>query len=168
VVGDGTLWRISPQFHYYWGPFGLLGEYVLSSQTLRQAGGGETGGQGGTVQNHGWQVAASYLLTGERNSYRAVTPEHPVTFGTGSQWGAWELAARVGGIHIDDRAFPVFADPLVSAWSALSWGIGLNWHLNRNVKLQLNYEHTDFDGGEDNPVNARDESLFSTRVQITY
>ena len=29
VAADGVHWRIGPQAYWYWGPFGLLGEYAL-------------------------------------------------------------------------------------------------------------------------------------------
>jgi len=32
VLADGEHWRISPQGYYYWGPFGLFGEYAISEQ----------------------------------------------------------------------------------------------------------------------------------------
>ena len=40
-----------------------------------------------------------------------------------------------------------FADPLASASQADSYGIGLNWYLNENLKWLLDVEHTTFEGG---------------------
>ena len=168
VVADGQVWRVSPQAYYYWGPFGLFGEYVISSQELAQSGGGLGAGEREEVQNLGWQVSASYFLTGEANSFKAVTPKRPVTLGSGGGWGAWELTARVEGLDVDNEAFPIFADPATSATAAFSWGVGVNWHLNRNVKLQFNYERTDFKGASANPVTSQDENVFLSRVQITF
>ncbi len=168
VLGDGQQWRISPQGWYYWGPFGLVGEYVISSQDVRQAGGGATAGATGTLANQAWQVSASYFLTGEKNSWKAVAPKKPLTFSGDGGWGAVELVARVQGIDIDDDAFPVFANPDVAINSAFSWGVGVNWHLNRNLKLSLDYEHTDFDGGDQNPKAAQDEQLLFGRVQFSF
>jgi len=56
----------------------------------------------------------------------------------------------------------------VSATEASSWGVGVNWHLNRNVKVQFNYERTDFKGASSNPVTSQDENVFLSRVQITF
>ena len=39
------------------------------------------------------------------------------------------------------------ANPSQSAREAREIGVGLNWYLNRNIKVQLNYEVTHFDGG---------------------
>jgi phosphate-selective porin OprO/OprP len=167
VVADGQSWRLTPQGYYYWGPFGLLGEYVVSSHSLLQGGGGAGTGTRAEVQHSAWQVAASYFLTGEKNSYRPVTPRRNFSPGSGG-WGAFELTARVGELDVDDDVFPVFANPATSASSAFSWGAGLNWHLNRNVKLQFNYEHTDFKGGAGNPALANDEHVIFTRAQIVF
>lgn len=167
VLNDGQTWRITPQGYYYLGPFGLLGEYVISSQELRQAGGGVGAGRKASFSNTAWQVAASYFLTGEDNSFDVVSPRRPFGFTKGG-WGAWELTARVGELDVDDEAFPVFANPAQSATKALVWGVGLNWHLNRNVKLQLNYEQTEFTGGNANPALAQPEHLVLTRAQFAF
>ena len=72
------------------------------------------------------------------------------------------------GDSVANNAFPVFADPAQSATRALAWAVGLNWHLNRTVKLQLNYEQTDFTGGAANPALAESEHLLLTRAQIVF
>jgi phosphate-selective porin OprO and OprP len=76
---------------------------------------------------------------------------------------------RVGELAIDHDAFPLFAAS-GSARSAFSFSVGLNWYLNRNVKLNLDYEHTWFDGGSkaSGAVTAQDENAFMTRVQFGF
>lgn len=165
IVADGQHWRFSPQGYYYWGPFGLFGEYVISSQELSRSAGGTP--SLATIRNTAWQVSASYILTGEENSFKAIVPRKPFSLGNGG-WGAWELTARVGQLKIDDNAFPLFANPTTSAHEATSWGVGLNWHLNRNVKLNLNYEQTDFAGGEANPFTAKGEKAILSRFQFGF
>ena len=167
VVNDGNTWRVTPQGYYYWGPFGVFGEYVVSSQELRQAGGGAGSGSRATFKNTAWQVAGSYFLTGENNSFEPALPRKPFNLATGD-WGAWEITARVGELDVDDAAFPVFANPAQSATRALSWGVGLNWHLNGNVKLQFNYVNSDFDGGDTNPALTHSEHLFLSRAQFAF
>ena len=68
---------------------------------------------------------------------------------------------------MDDGVFPLLANPATSASRATSWGVGLNWHLNRNVKLSLNYEQTDFDGGT-TPLLEQGEKVVLTRVQFAF
>jgi opacity protein-like surface antigen len=46
---------------------------------------------------------------------------------------------------------------------------GLNWCLNKNFKVQLNYEHTDFDSEITYSGKARGgEDVFITRFHIGY
>ena len=166
TVADGTVWRLSPQAYWYWRSFGILGEYAISSTEVARTGGG-VGRTTEDLQHTAWQIAASYFLTGEDNSFKAVTPLKPFTLG-GDGWGAWEIAARVSQLKLDDDTFPLFANEDTNAREALSYAVGLNWHLNRNFKVSLNYEHTDFDGGEDNPLLASGEDVILTRAQISF
>jgi phosphate-selective porin OprO/OprP len=165
VSGDGLVWRVAPQAYWYWGPFGIFGEYVVSSQRLQQDIGTATSHQ--SFQNTAWQVAASWFLTGEENSYGRVAPLANLNPAQGG-WGSWELTARVGELSIDDDAFPGFADPRKSAAGAFSYGVGLNWKPNRNIKLTLNYERTEFDGAPGAEAPFPDEDFVGTRVQFAF
>ena len=169
VTADGETDRIAPQAYYYWGPFGVFGEYVMAShEVARKAGTAANATQHATFDNSAWQVAASYFLTGEENSFGPVTPRRPFKL-DGSGWGAWEIAARAGGLKIDDDAFPDFATG-ASAHEVREWAVGLNWHLNRNVKASVNYMHTDFKGGSKakGEVTADDEQAIFGRVQLSF
>ncbi|MEN9576363.1 MAG: Porin precursor [Verrucomicrobiota bacterium] len=160
TVADGDHWRLSPQGYYYYGPFGILGEYAVSNQKVRN------GATFGTLTHTAWQVAASYFITGEDNSFKAVTPQRTFSLGTGG-WGAWELTGRVSGIDFDDQSFPLFAAPATATTGAFTWGVGVNWHLNRNVKLTLNYEQTDFESGTSPLLRNGEQAVFS-RVQFSF
>jgi len=163
VAGDGTNWRISPQGYYYWGPFGLFGEYIISSQEVRRDDGGIP--TRARLENSAWQIAASYFLTGETNSYRAVTPKRPFSLADGG-WGAWEIAARMGQLDVDDDAFPLFANPAGSATRSTSYGVGLNWHLNRNIKVSAGYDYTRFDADPGTIFADESEHVAGARVQF--
>ena len=65
---DDDRFRISPQAYWYWGPFGLLGEYVFTSTDVTRTVGGRKVSAGPDANS--WQLAASYVLTGENASYR--------------------------------------------------------------------------------------------------
>jgi phosphate-selective porin OprO and OprP len=169
VTAKGDRQRIAPQAYYYWGPFGLLGEYVVSSQDVNK------GPLTRRLDNWAWQVASSFVLTGEKASYTGVAPAKPFDWQKG-QWGAFEVAARVSQLHVDDDAFHNFgtvaapvtlADTTKSASEATSWGLGLNWYLNRSVKLNLDYEQAQFHGGAPKGDRA-DERVLFTRVQIAF
>ena len=167
VEADGDHIRLTPQGSYYWGPLGIFGEYAISSQDVRQVGGGAGAGEVAELRHTAWQVAASYVLTGEENSWRVITPKRPFNL-SGGGWGAWEIAARYSELDIHDDTFPIFANPDTSATGARSWAIGVNWHLNRNVKFNLNYEQTDFEGGPENPITAQKEHAILTRAQVSF
>jgi phosphate-selective porin OprO/OprP len=164
VVGDGTQWRLGPQAYWYWGPFGLLGEYGISSQELQRQDGTTTFTR---AEHHAWSVTASWLLTGEDASYRALTPQKSFDPRAGA-WGAWQVVARCSQLDVDDDVFPNFADPAVSAARATAWGVGLNWYLNRNVRAYFDFNHTDFKGGATGAVTAQDEDVFLTRIQLAF
>lgn len=167
VVNNGTHWRLGPQAYYYYGPFGLLAEYTISSQALRL---GPPGGVTRELKNTAWQVAVSYALTGESASYRGVTPAKNFDLSAGT-WGAFEIAARYGELDIDNAAFTGgYANPAQSATEARSAGIGLNWYLNRNVKATVNYNWTGFDGPVTAPgrIASQDEQAIFSRVQLSF
>jgi phosphate-selective porin OprO/OprP len=161
VMGDGNQDRIMPQLYYYYGPFGLMAEYVLQSQRLTR----------GTAHvdetNWAWQVAASWVLTGENASYDGVIPRSPLTL-HGDGFGALELAARFHEITFDKDDFPLFANPSSSARIARSATVGLNWYLNQNLKVQFNYERTLFQGGAPNGGDLGSEDAFLTRFQLAF
>jgi len=163
----GQQYRIDPQFFYYWGPFGILGEYVLSSVDVK------AGSSATRLNNTAWQVEGSYFLTGDNNSFRSTSrnafrPEHPFNFGAGG-WGAFEFVARIEQLSLDRDAFPTYASSK-SAREATSWGVGLNWYLNSNVRFYLDFESTHFDGGSKAPtaVTAEDERVLLGRVQFSF
>ncbi len=115
TIADGAHWRVSPQGYFYSGPFGLLGEYVFSSQRVLQ---GATSGELGA---DAWQVLGSWVLTGEDSSYRGVSPRAVFDPSTHT-WGALELTARVNALSLDRDAFPVFANPTTAARSGEGLG----------------------------------------------
>lgn len=161
TIADGVRFRTSPQAYYYWGPFGLLGEYVLSSQEIRRDQAAEK------IKNTAWQATASYLLTEERNSYGGVSPSRPFHPESG-KWGAFEVAVRHSELSIDQDAFPTFADPTQSAREAKAWVGGVNWYLNRNVKFMFDYERTAFKGGAGSGEDRETEKAFLTRAQVAF
>ncbi|MGD0652144.1 MAG: porin [Verrucomicrobiia bacterium] len=176
VAPDGVEVRGSPQGYYYWGPFGLLGEYVIADQEVR------AGTLRDHVRNTAWQVQASFALTGENATYNGVTPHRAFDLRSGG-WGAFEIVGRYGDLHVDPDSFsktPLaaglrFADPTKSAQEAREWGVGLNWYLNKNVKLVLDYEQTSFDGGAGTASSTaytvkdrQTERIVLTRAQVSF
>jgi phosphate-selective porin OprO/OprP len=168
VRADGTAWRFTPQAYYYWRNLGFLGEYVVSSQEVRAIPTGVGGVAGSAdLQHRAWQIVGGYVLTGEDSSFRGVNPKKPFSLAA-NQWGAWEVIARYAHLDIDDETFPTYANPGTSATEANSFGMGLNWYANRNVRTSLNYIHTDFKGGDNGTVTREDENAILTRLQLAF
>ena len=170
---DGTAYRISPSAYYYYGPFGLLGEYVISDSTVTRAKNGTTPYRNTQIENTAWQVVGSWALTGEDESYSGLVPKNPFKFG--QSIGAWELVGRYGELNIDPRLLtPSVGYGANSAAFGTgtqknrSFGVGLNWYLSRNVKAQLSYDHTEFSGIGTRTTDASDESVIITRLQLAF
>lgn len=160
AVGGGRHLRLSPQLTYYRGPLSVMAEHVASSQEVRVSAASER------LRHEAWQLTASYVLTGERASYKGVSPKRPFDRASGTR-GAFEVVARHGRFLIDAASFPVYASSRTSAHRADSWGAGVNWYVNRNVKIALDYDRTEFEGGAtggDRPP----EGVLSQRLQLVY
>ncbi|MFA6112160.1 MAG: porin [Candidatus Latescibacterota bacterium] len=153
--------RLTPQAYWYAGRLGLLGEYAVSRQKVRRQ------AVAARLRHTAWQVAASYVLTGEASTYRGVTPRAPFD-PEKSQWGALEAAARVHRLTLDRDAFPAFANPARSARTATAWSAGLNWHLSRNAKLNLDYEETRFTGVAPAGDDRKLEKILFHRFQVAF
>jgi phosphate-selective porin OprO/OprP len=162
VVADGEQWRVAPQAYYYVGPFGIWGEYIVSSLKARK----NNPAQFARFENNAWSAHISYFLTGEENGFDQVKVKRRFSLSEGG-FGAVQLIARVQHINLDNDIFPLFANPATSATEATSWGVGVNWLLNQNVKLSLNYEDTNFKGGS-TAFLQHGEKVILTRAQVAF
>jgi phosphate-selective porin OprO/OprP len=164
-TSDGDRHRIYPQVYWYAGPFGVMGEYVESSQHLS---GTNKAGKAVNIQqnNKAWQVLASYVLTGEDNTFGMVNPIQNFNPFDG-KWGAWQLAARWIEMSIDKSTFEVI-DPNQASNHATAWTLGINWYLNSNAKISSDFEQVYFKGGAANGGNRPTENVFATRFQLAF
>jgi phosphate-selective porin OprO/OprP len=174
VLPAGTHWRLSPQGYYYYGPFSLLGEYAISSQKV--TGGTVKGNTPVTLQNTAWELTGGWVLTGEDAGYNGITPLHPFNLHNGD-WGAFQFVARYANLDVDDNAFTDgFASAsttgnfTASASEARAWSVGLNWYLNRNIRINGSFSRTDFTGGRGTgaTVTAQPENVLFTRIQLAF
>jgi phosphate-selective porin OprO/OprP len=161
TVADGDRTRFTTHGQYYVGQLGLQAEYVRSKQAVRRAAVADT------LEQDSWQVTGSWVLTGEAATGRIIAPRKVFDLKK-KQWGAFEIVARANALTIDDAAFPVFANPDQAARKATAGGLGLNWYLNRNVKIAANYELTRFEGGAAGGGDRPDEHSLFTRFQVAF
>lgn len=161
AFSDGDHTRVSPQFHYYYRSYGVIGEYVYSSGNVRRGAGAAV------LDNSAWQIAGSWVLTGETPSYRGVTPRSAFDPKNG-KWGALEIVARYHELTIDPDTFPLFASAVSSARAVDGWTVGTNWILNTGVKFSANFEHLDFTGGAPGGSDRQVENALLSRIQIAF
>lgn len=149
VVADGAHLRATAAASYFAGPVGGLAEYVRSQQTVLLA------GDHARLDADAWQLAVQLVLTGEKATWKSVTPAAPFA-PEQRQWGAFDVVARVGGLRqIDGAAFEQgFADPTRAARRATSVGGGVDWFPNKNVRFALNAERTWFRLGAKDAAGA--------------
>jgi len=169
TIAFGIERRLVPQFYYYVGPLGLLGEYVDEAQQV-QRNLTAASDRLATLHNSAWQVQAAWFLTGESEVYDTATPRSDFRFGHGGS-GAWELVARYHEISFDPAALLAgansFANPATAPRSARAFGTGANWYLDRNFKIQLDYEVTRFEGGATGG-NRPDERVLTTQFALIF
>ena len=190
AVADGDGYRLQPQAYWYWGPFGAMAEYALSTNELANFRSVTAGKSDPTVtnaavkqSNTAWQIATTYVLTGENNSFQGVKPRHEFDPFAGT-WGAWQIGARFTELDVDNDTFrnfgtadrPVYliSDPRASVSKASTWGADVSWWLNNNVRVMADYQQTSFQGGaasRANPLTVTSrqmEKVWFTRLQVAW
>jgi phosphate-selective porin OprO/OprP len=162
TFADGQRLRLAPQLYYSRGSFGLLGEYTTVEQDVSRVVGGTT--LSDTLTHSAWQAQLSWFVTGEEQSFRGYTPGS--TFRPGKDGkGGIELVGRIHELDIDDDTFVgganSFSNPLTAVSKATAYGVGVNWYPWNTVKLSLNYEQTEFEGGAATGDRADEKALLS-------
>lgn len=107
-----------------WGPFHAIGEYVYW----------DVSDPDGDADLHAWAVDAGWFLTGESMKYKygafsGIGPKRAV--GKGG-WGAWQLAARIENMDLNDGATIVGGEADV-------FTAGINWYPVKNVRFMANW-----------------------------
>lgn len=169
ALGNGTHSRWSPQMYYYWGPFGVMGEYIWSDQAGRITDEEDDTTQQGRFTNQGGFLQASYVITGEDASYKRVVPRDNFDPANG-RWGAFEAAVRASTVSLGGGAFDNgLASRSSSVTNATAYTLGLNWYLNNAFRFQVNYTRTDFSGliSIDGGKRSREDVILA-EFQIAY
>ncbi|MGA3303249.1 MAG: porin [Methylovirgula sp.] len=134
-------------------------------------GGGLTGGAPGPVADfNGGYAEASYSFGGQRKyrpatgSYTGVIPDAPFEWATGGL-GALEVASRFSIVDLNSGGLQELAKAKTgyTAYTGseqTSYGVGLNWYPNTNMRFMLDYEHVIVS----NPAKFGGPSVTGTKV----
>ena len=113
------------------GPFSVQGEYYRTRVSAPNA----------SPTFDGFYLMASWFITGEHRAYKRSTgtfdrtvPSHNLTDGG---LGAWELALRYSATDLNDEG--------VNGGRLNDVTGGVNWYLNPNAKIQVNYVNAKVD-----------------------
>lgn len=126
VLGTELLWVR--------GPLSLQSEGMVNFVTQ----------SGTTAVLPGFYAQVGYFLTGEHRPYDRklgqidrVIPFKNFSFnkdGCNTGMGAWEIAGRISHLDLNDKS--------IQGGTITDFTAGLNWYVNPNVKLVLNYIHS--------------------------
>ncbi len=161
ALADGVRRRYSPQAYYYYKAFGGWFERVHTETPIRKGVFREK------IGHDAWQIAGSYVLTGEAatDAGAGVRPRNNFDFGNGN-WGAFQVAARYHTLKVDDLAITRDFAAAGSSREIDAWTIGLNWYLTPNLRYVFNFEHVSFDDGA--AAARRPENGFVFRTQVSF
>ena len=138
AIADGTRTRVSPSVFYFYKSFGAFAEYAHNTQAVRNA------TTSADLTHTAWEVTASYVLTGEPTSERAVIPANPFDPAQ-HRWGAVQIVARYSRINLDPVAFTAGLASSTSNRTADATGLAATLYANAYVKYVLSFERTVFD-----------------------
>jgi len=149
------------------GPFSLQGEYIVANADGDEGSDRDFDDDGAPDYGYfdsndlqGFYIAASYFVTGEHRPYKTaegafsrVKPAHNYLNDGGP--GAWEVTARYSHLDLEDDNLNGGEQDDIT--------LGLNWYLNPNARVMLNYVYADAEEKYDGEMHA-----FQTRFQIDF
>ena len=167
---QGQRWRTGVDLDWTPGPFSLRAEVIqVSDERLGQS---LRGGDLSNLISRGWYLSGSWVLTGEAKD-RNVTPRRDFGWAKGKfGFGAVEIAARGEQIrfgsaeHIGLPSRSTRAANLVSA-SERAATFGVNWYLNRRVKVLFNGVREQIEDREKTPIRGV-QTYWSKYVRIQF
>jgi phosphate-selective porin OprO/OprP len=150
---------INPELAIVYGPFSLQTEYTFADINRKRS---TTGSNVFT----GFYVYGSYFLTGEHRKYETkkgafgrVIPNKNFYWGKGM--GAIELTARYSELDLSDRD--------IDGGRLQDLTLGINWYLNPNTRVMLNYVRANVDRLVSSVrLDDANADLLSMRFQIDF
>lgn len=139
------------EFAYTTGPFSLQGEYVVTTVSSNI-----------DYELSGYFAQISYFITGESRPYKSsytgfsrIIPKN--NYGSNGN-GAIELVARLSKMDLSKSNMGTLDDTT----------IGINWYLNPNTRVMLNYVLADLRAGDGSGDVITSENTIQCRVQIDF
>jgi phosphate-selective porin OprO/OprP len=135
---QGPRRRAGVELRWRPGPFSLKSEYMRV--TTAREGQGLDDEDLSPLLAAGWYVSGTWALTGERKADGLTRPRRPLHAGGP---GAIELAMRLEGVSFRSVATGAGASTspraaIVPAVTNRAATVGVNWYVNRYIKLQAN------------------------------
>ncbi len=124
--------------------------------------------KGDDLDAYGGYVTVGYFLTGEVRPYNNLYGGFNIIVPKDPNKGAWEVFARISHIDLQDND---------QGNKALMFTSGVNWYINRYIRVMLDYSHADYDRPPDgqDELGISDESGIDTggdaltmRMQFAY
>ncbi len=148
----------NPELAIVYGPLSLQTEYTFTDINLKRS-------TTGSADFTGFYVYGSYFLTGEHRKYETkkgtfsrVKPRNNFYWGEGM--GAIELTARYSRLDLSDRT--------IDGGKLDDITLGINWYLNPNTRIMLNYVHADVDQTNIGNIKDGNADLAAMRFQIDF
>jgi phosphate-selective porin OprO/OprP len=147
VYVKGRRTRVGVEFTYTPGPVGVTAEWMQAREQRHNQGLGDD--DLSDVVTTGWYAAGTWLLTGEdKNDFN--NPRRSLFNGG---FGAIEVAARLEklGFESAEKLGTPFRNPRaehILPNSDTVWTIGVNWFLNRWVRVTVNGIHEELEDPE--------------------
>lgn len=146
---------INPEFAIVLGPLSLQGEYFHAFVDAED-----------NLEFWGYYVYGSFFITGENRKYNTsngvfsrVRPKRNFRPFKGG-WGAWELGLRYSHIDLNDKD--------ISGGRERNLTAGLNWYLNPNFRLTLNYIRANVKDRAKAQVDSGRAHILQSRFQIAF
>ena len=160
----GARHRTGLEARWRSGPFSVVGEYIR--MTTAREGQSVEDGDLSPLLAHGWYLTGTWAITGEQKSRGLTSPRRPLFRGGP---GAIELAARIERLAFGSTASgePGSTSPradVVLPNADRATTIGVNWYLNRYVKVQANIVRERLDDPARGPMPA--QPAFWSRVLL--
>lgn len=165
-MSDADVHRFGAELAYVNGPFHAQGEFMAAIVD-----GFFTPNDGSNTASYwGAYGQIGYFWTGESRPYKGgsfkrVKPKKNFALGEAGAWGAFESVFRFDFVDADATNTPG------DAGEGYGIGTGLNWYLNPNTRVMLNYTYTRVDDRTDGPGNGQDDfdvHAVGSRFQIDF